>query len=119
MGRYFALTLGLPAQVQAKTKPKKNLEKARSTLGIWLAVFIVLLGLVYVIEVNTTSTKGYEIKALESQLTDLKEQNKRLELESSSLKSIQHLQETAKTLNLGPSGKVRYIGQNGYAFQGQ
>lgn len=117
MGRYFALALGIPAQTQTKVKPKKSAAIHRPNFGLWIVFLLGLLGIIYLMQVNSSSTKGYEIKSLERQLTDLKEVNKRLEIETASLKSIQNIEGQVKTLNLVPSGKVYYVGSNGYAYE--
>lgn len=117
MGRYFSLALNLGPQVQAKPKPKKT--KAFEIDAIfWIVFFLVFFSIAYLTMVNSTSTKGYEIKKLESRLLELKEQQKRLELEAASLKSIQTIEEEIKTLNLIPSGSVKYPDvRNGFAYQ--
>lgn len=119
MGRYFALTLDFPKEPQAKTRPKTSGGVRFGNLGLWVLVFVAVLGISYLFAVNGSSTKGYEIKKLERRLLELKESSKRLELEAASLKSIQNLEATVKTLNLAPgSGSVKYLfsEQGGYAF---
>ncbi len=118
MGRYFALTLSLPAAAPSKIKTKKQIsDHGRPTLALWLLAVVVVFGLSYLFLVNSTSTKGYEIKKLERSMSTLRETNKRLELEMAALKSIQHMENTVRTLNLVPSEKVYYVGEQGYAYQ--
>ena len=115
MGRYFALTLGLPNQT-AKTKPKKTVPIVQPNFGYWVFVLLIFLSVAYFTQVNGSSTKGYEINTLQRQLTQLRETSKRLELETASLKSIQYIEETVRNLNLVPSGKVRYVGEQDFAL---
>lgn len=75
------------------------------------------LGAVYLFQVNSLSTKGYEIKRLEQRLVQLKETSTRLELEARSLKAVETIQTEAKILNLVPSRGVNYFAGNDYAFQ--
>jgi hypothetical protein len=126
MGRYFALALGLSTPHQAPKsqiisdkirKRSKSVVKNSAKIGLLIASLLAVCGIFYLVEVNSTSTKGYEIKTLEKQLTELKETNKRLELEVSSLKAIQNLETTVQTLNLVPSGAMKYAGGRGYAFE--
>lgn len=117
MGRYFALSLGLASQVAARPAKQSKAMKSGIKLGHWILGLILVLGSVYLLLVNSTSTMGYEIKKLEQQLGDAKEATKRLELEAASLKSIQNIQDSAKILNLIPTGPVKYPGNNGYAYQ--
>lgn len=115
MGRYFALTLNLP---EVKTKSKKTSKVSNwPAVGFWLLAVIAFFGLLYLIQVNTLSTKIYEIRSLEKRLTELKESNRRLELEAASLKAIQNIETRVKTLNLVPSGVVKYLGTSEYAIK--
>ena len=115
MGRYFALTLGLASQA-VKSKPKTKSFAAAPNFGHWVFILLVLFSIAYLVQVNGSSTKGYEISRLEQRLAELREANKRLELETASLKSIQHIEENVQHLNLVPSGKVRYLGDSDFAL---
>lgn len=117
MGRYFALTLGMQAQPQTKIKPKRAALSPKINFGFWVLFLILALGAAYLFSVNDTATKGYQIRGLEKQLVELKEANKRLELEAASLKSIQSIEAQARTLNLVPSGGVNYPQESGYAYK--
>jgi len=114
MGRYFALTLEIP---QAKIKMKSKIpKKLSSNFGYVLAGLLIVASIFYLIETNSISTKGYEIKKLDNRLLELRESNKRLELEAASLKSIQSIESQVRILNLVPNDAVGYFGQNGYAY---
>ena len=63
-----------------------------------------VLGVAYLLQVGSLSTKGYVIKDLEVRLADLKEQNERLEIEARSLQAIENIETEAHTLNLVPAG---------------
>lgn len=123
MGRYFALTFNRPVPMFTPRAKKRSAEPTRA--GIWprfnigtiVLTLVLALGLVYLFLVNSTSTKGYEIKQLEQQLITLKESQKKLEIESATLKSIQNIEQTVKILNLVPSGDVRYVKKPDYAFE--
>ena len=119
MGRYFALTLEVPqSQVRLPKAERKGQTKTKpNKLGMLIVIFLTLFGLMYLFQVNSLATTNYDIKKLERQLLDLKETNKRFELEAAHLKSIQSVEETVKTLNLVPSGSVRYVQDSGYALK--
>lgn len=53
--------------------------------------FTVLLGLLYVLQMNVTATKGYDIRELEQQKTALQKQTRQLELEAMELQSVDRL----------------------------
>lgn len=120
MGTYFFLTLrGQPQTVnRRKTRSKFWLNQRAGTfhLGMLLAMGLLVLGLVYLFQVNNLSTKGYEIKQLEGRLTELRERQKRLELEAAALQSIQSIEEEIETLNLVPSKIVKHLPGTDYAY---
>lgn len=116
MGRYFALSLSLPAGVKTKSKAKPK-SVTRANFGLWIMVGIVFFGFLYLFQVSSSTTKGYEVKNLERRLVELKESNRRLELETASLKSIQNLETEVKSLNLVPSDGVNYFRENKYALE--
>jgi hypothetical protein len=121
MGTYFSLALGATARPGAKTRKKSKIRPmktfSRIKLGATLAVLTAVLSVVYIIQVNSVSTKGYDIRALEVRLREVKESNKRLELEVTGLRSIQDLEQTVRQLNLVPSGSVKHLPESDYAFQ--
>jgi len=80
-------------------------------------VLLFAVGISYLMQANSLSTKGYEIKKLEQRLVELKETSERLELETRSLKAVETIQDEAKMLNLVPSKGVNYFPGNDYAFQ--
>lgn len=52
----------------------------------------VLLGFLYVVQINLTATKGYEIRELERTLSSLQQQSQVLRLQSLELQSMERLQ---------------------------
>lgn len=119
MTRYFALALN-----SGHTAPKTRTVSARPKFdfrmknpGIALMILLFILGVVYLLQINNLSTKGYEIKKLDQRLVELKGQSERLELEARALKAVETIQAQAKLLNLVPSRGVNYFPENDYAFK--
>lgn len=111
MTRYFALALNTnntsakPAAVR-RTKPALVTKNP----AIWLIILLFGLGVGYLLQVNSISTIGYEIKALEERLASLKQQNKRLEIEATSLRAVEAIQAETRAMNLVPAGQARHLG---------
>ncbi len=118
MGRYFALTLDLPGSTKTKVKTKKvtNSRPRGKSFGFLIVFLLLGLGMFYITQVNNISTKGYDIKKLEVKLNEMKESNKRLELQAASLKSINNLESEVKTMNLIPSEDTNYIEDSRYSY---
>ena len=85
--------------------------------GFWIISLIFVIGVAYLMQVNSITTKGYEIEKLEQNLLSVKEANKRLELETASLKSIQTIEAEVNTLNFVPSSGVNYFKESKYALE--
>ncbi len=66
------------------------LEKPPLKIAV-VAVGIVM-SILYVVQINVTATKGYEIRELESSLATLQHQSRLLRLQSLELQSMERLQ---------------------------
>src|SRR3989344_2835200 len=63
-------------------------------------VIMASLGFFYLQQVLGTASQGSDIQALESQIVELREQEKALELEGANLRSIQAVEQRVRQLNL-------------------
>lgn len=76
---------------------------------ILILALILLSGLIYLIQINQVATGGFEVRALEEKIGDLKEDNKKLELQITELQSLSRLNEEVKDLDLVAQGEVDYL----------
>ncbi len=60
-------------------------------------------------QINIASSKGYEIRALESQIAELKNQGERLELKVAQEQSVQAVETKVREMGMVPTPKVEYI----------
>jgi len=68
-----------------------------------------LIGFLFLAQLFQTSTKGYEISELRSQVTDLKEENKKLEIKAAELRSFGNVNDSVEKLNMVKSNNVVYL----------
>lgn len=108
------LTLAIP---QGFGKRKTKTLDSTTQINLILLSLIVILGLTYLFVINSLSTKGYEIKKLQSQLNQLESEQKSLQVQASNLQSIDHIQQTAKLLNFVPATNVTYVNDSNYALK--
>ncbi len=94
------------------SRPNRFLEKT----GVWLRryrIFIIAFFLIsasaYLWQINALSTRGFKIKELENNISDLKKDNQTLELEVTNEQSMFNLNERIKQLNLVAIQKVEYL----------
>lgn len=93
----------MPAQVQ-----KTN------AAGFISPVFVVLActafsGLFYIYSVNQTAVKGIAIRSAEKEISQQEKNNESLKIKEAELKSLYHIEETSKQLNMAPVASVKYI----------
>jgi len=80
-------------------------------------VFIVLActvfsGLFYIYSVNQTAIKGIQIRNAEKEIADKQKDNETLKIKEAELKSLYHIEEESKQLNMIDSPNVKYIEEN-------
>jgi len=83
--------------------------------GIFIFLFTItaLCGLIYLWQINGLATKGYKIKDLEEKVSQIKDQNKKLELEVTELRSSARIAAKLKELNLVEVARVEYLTDSG------
>ena len=93
---------------------KSFLSQQVNSRGIFIFLFTITLfcGLVYLWQVNGLVSNGYKIKELEEKVSQIKDKNKKLELEVTELRSSARIAEKLKELNLVEVARVEYLVDN-------
>ena len=87
-----------------------KLKIGPATLGIVTIVIILMMSLLYLIQANSTATKGYEIEKQQNRINTLNSQSEKLELEMAKLRSTKELDGLPGKLNLKPvDGEITAI----------
>lgn len=107
------LSLAIPFGVARK----KTSSVSVKTWNLSILAAITVFGLVYFFAVTAMATKGYEIKKLETQLTQILQDQKNLQIETSNLQSIDLIQQQAQKLDFVPSTNVTYLKNSDYALK--
>lgn len=79
------------------------------TFGVVALVVVGLLGFFYLQQVMNTASEGTDMHELETQIVELREQQKELELEGAQLRSLQAVEGRIDQLNLVETDKVSYL----------
>lgn len=74
-----------------------------------LAIMVATLGVAYLIQLNIVAAKGFSLRASESQLSDLKEKHKKLQIELAQKESLAGMAEEIATLGMVPVHQVEYL----------
>lgn len=79
----------------------------KSAVGAGAIVLFLAAG--YVAQISAVSSKGYQIRDLEGQIAELKEQNEKLELKVAENQAVRSVDEKVKNMGLVPTSKVEYV----------
>lgn len=102
-------------------KGKRNILKNILTLftptrmSVVIVAFTLVVGIAYLMQINVTATKGYKIKDLEKQISELTEENKSLTLKHIELQSMANVIEQVPSLNLVTTDNIEIITSVGSA----
>ncbi|MFA5853651.1 MAG: hypothetical protein WC866_01055 [Patescibacteria group bacterium] len=92
-------------QLARKTRSGSRTKPMALVLGL----LVVLFGAGYLVQINIASSKGYQIRSLENQISELKEQSERLELKVAQEQSVQAVENKVQSMGMVPTPNVEYI----------
>ena len=104
-------TLSL-AHSQSFAVPARRIGIMRVPLIFWnsfLLAVVAVLGICYLIQVNLTMSRGYQIRETEQKVEDLKMQARSGQIKLSEMETVGNLTALADSLGLVPVGKVEYV----------
>lgn len=78
-------------------------------LGLAAVTIVGMLGFFYLQQVVQTASQSTDVRQLEAKITDLKEQQRVIELEGAQLRSLKNVEEDTQKMNLVPTDKVSYL----------
>ncbi len=80
-----------------------NFRVGQTSLIVVTVLIFLLMSLIYLIQANSTATKGYEIEKEQDRIKKLESQGEKLELEMAKIRSTRELNEVPKQLNMQPA----------------
>lgn len=80
-----------------------------SWLNLGTLVLLVALAVVYIVQVNQTASKGYQIRELESQIHELTLRNQTLEIATQQAQSLENVARATKMIGLVKADRPEYI----------
>lgn len=78
------------------------------TAGLF-ALLTAAFGIGYLVQVNEASSRGLEIRTLEREIAELKQEGERLELKVAQERSVQAVETKVKELGMVPTPKLEYV----------
>lgn len=82
------------ANYSSKREMKMQWRKKffNSSISVGIVCIGVVFGIMYIVQMNSISTRGYEMSDLENQITLLEQENQKLEFQIASNKSMKSIQ---------------------------
>jgi hypothetical protein len=95
------------------TNTKTKIISGSIDLKFVVIVFAILVGIFYIYSINNSATKGSNILNIEKEITQLKKESEELRIKEAELKSLYHIEEESKKLNMAEVTNVGYIEKSG------
>lgn len=98
----------------------KDRQKSKSSAMVFfvncsLVLTLAVVGIGYLVAINSLATKGYTIKFLQSQIAVEKRQNQQLQLKGIEAGSLGSVQERIAALQLVRSERIEYLNNSSVA----
>lgn len=88
---------------------KAGLRLPRGAGALALGVLVAGFFVGYLVQVNATSSKGFQIRTLESRISDLKQQGDKMELKVAQEQSVQAVEDKVQQMGMVPATQVDYV----------
>jgi len=104
----------------ARSQHVERLVEVVNTTRVRVVCLTVIAGLVftYLWLVNSAATSGFYLSDLEEQRIALDDEYRKLQVEQTALRSLDHIQAESQNRNMVASGKVEYIQDSSVALGG-
>ena len=97
------------ASGKTKTNSRRNRNLGSINLSFVIVFFLALSGMIYLYSINGSAVKGYKIRQAETEISELKKENEKLMIKEAELKSLYHIEEASKELNMDELNDISYI----------
>lgn len=107
MSRFYSLN---KLNTQNHRLDSRKSIKIKKGYFIYLIIFLIIFSsLAYIMQVNSIVAKGFKIEELEKKVSQLRTENKKLEIIVTQLQSIGQMKEVVSRLGLVKTSQVEYL----------
>jgi len=98
-------------KISKTSKSKKRFTNIfnKKIIGFLLLITIGISLVTYLVQINNVTTKGYEIRALEDEIAQLKDENQKLQLQLVEMQSMNHISNKVAEMNFVEVDKIKYL----------
>jgi len=93
----------------ARAPRKAGFRLGVKPAAIVFGFLVVAFGVGYLMQINAASSKGYQIRALEKEISELKENGERIELKVAQEQSVQAVETKVKEMGMVPTPQLDYV----------
>lgn len=108
MSKFFHLSKKSNAPAKTQRLKMRGAISIRM-LNLTVISLLLVVGVSYLVQVNSLVTKGYAIKDLENRVDELKKQSNELELQVLDLQSMETVKNKVTQLDMVAIGEVDYL----------
>jgi len=95
-------------------KIKTNIKQGTRVAGFFnpvvgTVVFAVFSGLFYLYSINQSAIKGFQIRQIEKEMYQMKDENEALKIKEAQLKSLYNIEQNSQDLNMVEVAQVKYL----------
>ncbi len=98
-----------PVRKEKRQLVSGSVKISLMALAFVLAAAVIFSGALYLYQVNSLATQGYEIKNIEDQIRDIEKENKKLKIKEVELKSMYNIEKSTQDLNLVSPADISYV----------
>ncbi|HAI74244.1 MAG TPA: hypothetical protein DCS28_02530 [Candidatus Moranbacteria bacterium] len=96
-------------RTRVKTENKGSIKISLVGAGFLVVLCIIFMTAFYLFQVNNLAIKGYEVKDLENKISELRKNNKEMQIREMELRSMYAIETAAKNFNLLDSTDITYL----------
>jgi len=93
----------------ARAPRKAGFRLAGKATAAVFTLLVAVFGAGYLMQINSASAKGLQIRKLESEISELKETGERIELKVAKEQSVQAVETKVKSMGMVPTPKIDYV----------
>jgi cell division protein FtsL len=100
-------------KIQEKLKEKTAVLKSANWFTTLIVVVAMVLGVLYIWQVNIAATRGFTMRDLDQEIAKLSQENERLQVQITKLQSVDSVATRMQMLGLRDIGSIEYVDSEG------
>lgn len=101
-------------ETKTKIQSRKEIVSAAGFINpvIVAVVFALFSGFLYIYSINQSAVKGFKIRQIEKEITEMRNENELLKIREAELRSFYKIEETSKNLNMLEARDITFVDES-------